>query len=265
MSDDATLPSSAGPKTVNRARRPLIVTAVVLLLLVIVAVALDGVARAVAQTMIQSSVRTSLGLPASAPVEVNVRGTSVLLQLASGSLQEVDVKMSKLSVGGFSGAADLTVRGVPLDQSRPLSSATVALTLGRTEVQKLLTGFAALPVKSVTLSNGAVHLGGEFSLFGLAIPVTVTATAAAVDGQVALTPTSFMVNAATFTPAALTKSFGALGESLTSTQRLCIASSLPAAFHLDTVTISGAAAHLVTSAKSVVLSSHLFSTKGVCP
>jgi hypothetical protein len=249
----------------RKRRTPLIVLAVIVVLVVIAAIVLDGVARSYAQNLIETKVRSALSLPASTPVDVTVGGTSVLLQLASGALEQVDVSVPQLAVGDLSGAADLSVKGVPIDTSKPIDSANVAFTIDQAGVQKLLKSFSGVPVSSATIRNGAVRLTGDVSLFGLKIPITVVEKPSAINGKLGLTPSAFEVNGASFTPATLTKTFGSLGETLSKTQQLCIASALPKAFTLDRVSVVGKSVRLVVSAKSVVLNDQLFSVKGVCP
>lgn len=254
-----------GSQRKRRRRTPLIVLGVVVVLLLAAAVVLDGIARSSAQSLIQTKVRAALALPASTPVDVAVGGTSVLLQLAGGRLERVNVTLPRFAFGGLSGDAELTVRGLPIEPSQPIDSASLTLTTNQAGVQKLLGGFAGLPLPSVTLADGGLKLSGDVDLFGLKIPVSVIETPSAVDGKLVLVPTSFMVNRTAFSRAEVNKTLGSLGESLTKPQRLCIAGALPKAFHLDRVTITGSSARLAISAKSVLLNDRLFAAKGVCP
>jgi hypothetical protein len=255
----------AAPKKKHRGRTAAIVVVIVLAVLVAAVAVLDNVARGYAANLIQTKVRSSLSLPASTPVDVTVEGASVLLQLATGKLQQVDIGVPSLSVGALTGDAELTVHGIPIDQSQPIDSANLTFSTGEAGLQKLLAGFSSIPISTVAITSGAIDLGGSFTVFGVNIPVSIAVTPKAVGGELALTPKSFLLSGAAISPAQLTKTFGGVGADLTQTQKICIASVLPKAFHLDQISVKGKTVHLAVSTKSVVLNDSLFTTKGTCP
>jgi len=238
--------------------------AIVIVVLAAVLVVLDGIARSAAQNLIQTTVRSSLAIPASTPVAVTVGGASVLLQMATGSLERVDVSAPRLALGDLSGQVKLTALGVPVEPGRPAENARVVFALGQVGVQKLLNNLSPLPIKSVAFYSGAVTLGGVVTVFGAAIPIQIVETPSAVDGQLVLTPTSVAVNGKRLSPAALTRSFGSLAAVLAHPQRFCVANVLPKGFRLDRASVSGSSVRLVISAQSVILDEQLFSSKGVC-
>jgi len=257
--------TSPTKKKKHRGRTAAIVIVIVLVVLVAAAVVLDNIARGYAANLIQTKVRSALSLPASTPVDVTVEGTSVLFQLATGKLQKVDISVPHLSVGALTGDAELTVHGIPIDQSQPINGADLAFSTNEAGLQKLLAGFSGVPISTVAIKSGAIDLGGSFAVFGVKIPLSIAVAPKAVGGELALTPTSFTVNGAAISPAQLTKTFGDIGADLTQTQKICVASVLPKAFHLDQISVKGKTVHLAVSTKSVVLDDSLFTTKGVCP
>lgn len=249
----------------HRGRTALIVVAILVVLLVVAAVVLDAVARSYATGLIRHKVRSSLSLPASTPVDVTIEGTSVLLQLATGKLQQVDIAAPNLTVGQLAGDAKLTVRGVPLSAGQPIDSAKLKFSTGDAGLQKLLSGFSGIPVTFVTISQGVMRVGGTVTVFGVPLPIQVGFVPSAVDGELALTPKFVILNGAKITPAALKKTFGNLAEAVTQTQKICVANLLPKAFHLDSVAISGSSVVLAVSAGAVPLQQSTFTTQGTCP
>lgn len=237
---------------------------VFLVIAIIVVVALDNGARWYVGNVIETKARSSLSLADSTPVTVKVGGASVLYQAATGRFERVDVAIDKLGVGDLSGKATLTATGVPLSQSKPVDGARVVFVAGPDELKKLLAGFTSLPVTSVKIASGAVQLGTAVTALGVTVPVAIAFVPSAVDGQLALTPKSLVVNGATITPAGLRATFGALAEPLLATQKVCVAKYLPKQLPLDSVAVKGSSLELAVAGRSVTLSTSLLTTKGVC-
>ena len=241
------------------------VLAVVVVLVVVGVIALDAVARGYAANMIETKVRSSLSLPASTPVIVSVAGTSVLLQLATGRLERVDVAVDKLAIGQLNGDAKLTVTGVPIDAGKPIDTARLAFAIDQSQLQKLLGGLSALPVSSLVIGSGAVQVSTKFTVFGATVPFAIELVPSAVDGQLVLTPKSLTFNGKTLTPTDIGTSFGSLGDTLLATRKICVANLLPKGFVLGSVSVNGATLQLTVTAQSVLLDGALLTTRGVCP
>jgi hypothetical protein len=234
-------------------------------LLAILAIGIDNGGRWYVGRVVEAKARSALSLTDSTRVTVTIGGASVLYQAATGRFERVDVAIDKLGVGDLSGKATLTATGVPVSQSKPIDSARVVFVASPDELKKLLAGFTGLPVNSVKIASGAVQLGTTVAALGVSAPVAIAFAPSAVDGQLALTPKSLVVNGATLTPAALRTTFGALAEPLLATQRVCVAKYLPKQLPLDSVTVKDSSLELAVSGKSVTLTSALMTTKGVCP
>ncbi|MES2093935.1 MAG: DUF2993 domain-containing protein [Actinomycetota bacterium] len=249
---------------VRRRGRGWIGLGVFLVIAIIAVIALDNGARWYVGRVVESTARSSLSLADSTPVTVTIGGSSVLYQAATGRFQRVDVTIDTLGFGDLSGKATLTATGVPLNKSQPVARARVVFAAGPDELKKLLAGLTGLPVTSVAIASGAVQLGTVITALGASIPVAVAFVPSAVDGQLALTPKSLVVNGATVTPAGLRASFGALAEPVLATQKLCVAKYLPKQLPLDSVTVNGSSLELAVSGRSVTVGTALLSTKGVC-
>jgi hypothetical protein len=249
---------------IRRRGRGWIGLGVFLVILILILVALDNGARWYLGNLIKTTARSSLSLADSTPVTVKIGGASVLYQAATGRFERVDVAIDTLGIGDLSGKATLTAIGVPLSRSKPIDSARVVFVASPDEVKKLLVGFTGLPVTSVKIASGTVQLGTTIAALGVSVPVAIDFVPSAVDGQLALTPKSLVVNGATVTPAGLRATFGALAEPLLATQKLCVAKFLPKQLPLDSATVRGSSLQLAVFGRSVRLSTALLTTKGVC-
>jgi len=253
----------------RRRRWPIVVAIVVVVLIALVVVA-DVVARGFAERLIAEKARSALNVSASTPLDVTVGGGPVLLQLAAGALDDVRIDAPSLTIGDLSGDAVLTVRGVPLDQSKPLDTAALRFSTDEKGLGSLISGLSTsqdLPVtiSGVTIAKGSVQLATEVPVFGAKIPAAIAVAPGATAGQVTLTPTSFSISGATFTPADVAKNLGSLGTELAQTRTICVANQLPKGFRLESLRVRGSELVLGVTAKSVVLGSELFHSKGTCP
>ncbi|PTT16784.1 hypothetical protein DBR36_12155 [Microbacterium sp. HMWF026] len=77
------------------------------------------------------------------------------------------------------------------------------------------------------------------TLFGVGIPVGVTATPGAADGDLTLTPSGFRIAGNVIDADTLRGQFGGVADPLVQTQSLCIADRLPAGLTLTSATVQG--------------------------
>ncbi len=236
-----------------------------MVLLVAAGFVLDGVARSYAAGLIQTKVRDALSVPAAQPVDVTVGGGPMLLQLAAGKLDRVDVDAKGLRVGALAGDATLTAEGIPLDQSQPIDTAHLRFTTDQQGLTALLGAFPKVPVKSVTVKGGAVTIGSSVTVFGAELPVGLTFVPSAKNGELVIAPRSVAVNGAEVTAGAVGGLLGSAAADLFSSQSLCVANLLPKNFTLESIAIRGQSVVLGVDARSIALSSAALSTKGTCP
>jgi len=254
----------------RRRRRWPIVLVVVVIVLVALLVVADFVARAYAEKTIADQAHTALDVPASTAIEVRIGAGSVLLQLARAQFDEVRIASSGLVVGTLRGDADLLVRGLRVGDPAGLDTARLTFSTDEKGLSSLISGLSKgqdLPVaiSGVTIAKGSVRLATEVPVFGAKIPAAIAVAPGATDGQVTLTPTSFSISGATFTPADVAKNLGSLGAELAETRTICVANQLPKGFRLDSLRVRGTELVLGVTAKSVVLGSELFHSTGTCP
>lgn len=249
----------------HRGRVAIIVLAIVVVLLVAAAFVLDAVARAYASNLVETKVRDALSVPASDPVEAKIGGGPMLLQLASGRLERIDVDAAHLGVGALEGSATLTATGIPLDQAQPIDAARLRFTTDQAGLSQLLASFPRVPVKSVSVKGDTVTIGSSVTVFGVALPVGITFVPSAKDGQLVIAPRSVTVNGARVTSQGVRGLLGSSAADLFSSQTVCVAGLLPKGFTLRSIAVRDEKVTLVVDARSVVLSSSALSNKGSCP
>jgi hypothetical protein len=258
--------SAVKPRAKRRRSWAFVIVCGVLALLVVGVVVLDNVARGYASDRIATKVRSSLSLPASAPVDVSVGGTSVLWQLLSGKLDRIDVGVAQLALGTLKGSAELTATGVPIEAGKPIDRTAIVFLTDQEALSSLFASTPGLTAGTVKVSQNTIKFSTEVTLFGFTLPVGISFTPSVSKGQLGLTPTSITLNKQSFTAKQLEASaFGGLTDSLFVKHTVCVASILPKGFVLDRVTVSGTKIALAVSAEKVVLDSKLMASRGTCP
>lgn len=249
-------------------RRPLwpwVTLGVLLVLLVGAFFVVDSFARGVARDEIATRVTSALGLPAGTPVDVEVGGGPVLLQLAAGRLDSVDVGIDDATFGRLTGDMDVHAEGVPLDANAPTTLVEVRYAIPEAQVAEFREELAGLPLESITLDEPEIVTATTFTLFGIPVTVGMGLEPSADDaGELVFTPTTIIVEGQEFSADSLRAApgFGPLATLLLQQQPVCVAQELPAALVLDRASVEGdeLVAHL--SAHDAALGS--FTTKGTC-
>ena len=264
--------SAASVRTVDTYRRPrrrglraLIALVVVVLLLVAGVVVAEVLTRQRVQDAVAEKVRTALSLPASAPVDVELGGFSVLQQLAQGRLERVAIATPAVSIGGITGALSGTALGVPTDQNSTVRHLALDFGVREDQLAKLAKNVSGVPVTKISITPPDLAVQASVSVLGAAIPVTVAVTPSVVNGQLAFTPTSASVFGATLSAGDLRQRFGAAARSALETRDFCIATSLPKALAVSTLSVKTHEIVLGLVAADVQLSDQTLAVKGSCP
>ncbi|WP_244632532.1 LmeA family phospholipid-binding protein [Microbacterium sp. Se63.02b] len=173
--------TDAAPRT--RRRWPWVVLIVVVVLALLV-VAAEFIARAVLPGIVRSIVVEQLDLPADQQLDVETEGL-LLPQLIGGSLDTLHLSTDSVTLEGITGAADVTATGVPL-RGGDLGGASGTIRIDQEEFTSLLSG-TDLPIESVEFAAPNATVGGSIDVFGSAVPLSLTLTPGAVDGDLELT------------------------------------------------------------------------------
>ena len=237
----------------------LLIVVVVLALLVVAA---EFVARAVLPGIVRSIVVEQLDLPADQQLDVEAEGI-LLPQLIGGTLDTLHLSTDSVTLEGITGAADVTATGVPL-RGGDLGGASGTIRIDQAQFTSLLAD-TDLPVETVEFDAPNATVGGSFTVFGQSVPLSLTLTPGAVEGDLELTPVAASIGGLDIDLDQVGSALGSLGEGLTQPQRVCIADQLPAGLTLTGLEIVDGAAVIDIDVNGAIVSDTSLQDKGVCP
>ncbi|MEU4016159.1 DUF2993 domain-containing protein [Microbacterium sp. NPDC028030] len=251
--------TDAAPRSRRRWPWVLLIVVVVLALLVVAA---EFIARAVLPGIVRSIVVEQLDLPADQQLDVETEGL-LLPQLIGGSLDTLHLSTDSVTLEGITGAADVTATGVPL-RGGDLGGASGTIRIDQEEFTSLLSG-TDLPIESVEFAAPNATVGGSIDVFGSAVPLSLTLTPGAVDGDLELTPVAASIGGLDIDLDEVGSNLGSLGARLTEPQRVCIADQLPAGLTLTGLEIVDGAAVIDIDVDGAIVTDASLQEKGVCP
>lgn len=262
-------PLDGEPPRISRPKRRWGVTVAIVLIAVVVvlgvvAVIAESLARQQATTLIADQVRSSLQLEADHPVDVTIEGASVLLQAISGRLDVITVEVSDVAFGELVGDLSLTATKTPLDTTQPTEKVQAVFRVVEADVAALAGFLGGAAINDVQLNDREVQFQTSFSFFGVDFAVGIGVTPSVVDGQLAFTPSSVVLGEERLETADLQQQFGALVEPLLATQQFCVAQYLPVDLALTAVQVGDEQLVIVFGADNVALGGPGFSTFGTC-
>ena len=256
------LPRDAAAVPRARRRRWPWVVLVVVVLLAALAVAGEVLARSIVPGAVRTAVIGQLDLPADQQLDVETSGL-LLPQLIAGRLDSLRVSTDSVTLQGITGAVEVTATGVSLSGDE-LGGATGTVRIDETQFAGLLSA-SDLPIESVSLDAPDATVNGSVTVLGMSLPVSLTVTPAVTEGDLELTPGTLAVGGVVLDAAEVRSRLGALGESLTQAQRICIADRLPAGVTLTALTIEGSEAVVDIDVAGEILSDPSLREKGTCP
>ncbi|WP_309709910.1 DUF2993 domain-containing protein [Pseudolysinimonas sp.] len=244
----------------------LIVVGILVLLGLIAFLVADGIAKDYARDYVRARVIEVLQLPEETDVDVDLGGGSIILQALAGRIQSVDVTVPELSFGDLTGAAELHAEGVPLDELEPVDVLRVDFSVDEGDLASIAGSLSGLELESIELDDPDIVVASAFSVFGLPLPVGMSLTPSAAEGQLVFTPLSVTVAESTFTAEQLLNDplFGFLARDLLKQQSVCVAGSLPQALVLTDAAVEGDALVLSITGDGAALGGPELATLGVC-
>lgn len=245
----------------KRARRPWVVLIVVVLLVALV-VAAELIARAMVPSTVRSVVIENLDLPADQQIDVSTPGM-MLPQLITGTLDEVELRSEKVTIGGITGSAHVLATKVPV-RGGELGSAEGEVSIDQKQFAALLAS-ADLPGAEIVLKEPNVTVQGKMPLFGQDVAVGLTVLPGAEQGDLLLTPVSINVAGNEIDVQALGGFLGDVGEQLAGAQRICIADRLPVGILLTGLRIEGSRAVADITADGRITVDESLLLAGTCP
>ncbi|HEX4442682.1 MAG TPA: LmeA family phospholipid-binding protein [Galbitalea sp.] len=255
------------PRRKHRGRRALIALLVVVLVLLVGFFVADYFAKKAATAYVQQQVATALDLSSTAPVAVDLGPGSILVQAATGSIDDVTVTVDPLVIDGLSGTANLTAHGVPLSSTTPVKTLNVNITVPESTIDQAITEVPALkqfkPV--VTIAGSRVAVNGTVYILGFAQKIGVTLIPTVSAGKPGFAIKTAEFDGATISVAQLNHYIPGLSAALQSATSLCIANALPKSFVLTGITLQGKSLVSTFSGDGSELNSASLSQKGSCP
>ena len=259
--------ASASPKR-KRRRWPVvvIVLGVVLALLVAAFVAADGFAKRYAAGQVRDQIVRVLHLEPNTPVAVDLGSGSILLQAASGVIDEVKIHVDTVTFGEITGSAEIRATKVPLDLTKPLDTLGITVTVSEENVKKLACSLSGTALTSIELTKNVIRVGTDLQLLFLSLPVQVDLLPTATASGIGFEPQSIVLGTNTISVADLQASqFSGLAGDLLKTRVVCVASSLPQALTISDVDVVGKNLVIIVTGDGTALGGPDLATNGSCP
>lgn len=254
------IPRDSEAAPARRRRWPWVVL-VLIVILAGLAVAGEFLARAVLPGIVRTAVIEQLDLPTDQQLDVEASGL-LLPQLLIGRLDELRLSTDQVTMGGVTGAVDVTAIGVPL-RGGDLTRANGTVRIDQDQFSGLLAA-SDLPIESVTLEAPNATVSGSIEFFGIPIPITLTIAPGVESGDLLLTPLSLVVGGVTLDADDVAARFGSLGAQFTEPQRLCIADQLPAGLTVTGIAIDGTAVVVDVDVNGAIVSDETLQENGTC-
>ncbi len=228
---------AAAPRPRN-GRRWIAIVIVVVVLVTGAVVAAEFIARSVVTSTVRSLVVKNVGLPDDQNVDVAVAGI-VLPQVVRGRLDDVTITSNDVTLGPITGDVVVDMRGVPVSGGAAAEGGTASVALDEDQLRTLLAQIPGFPSGTVQMAAPDLTFVNELSVFGVGIPVGVSVTPGAANGDLTLTPAGFELGGNSIDAETLRSQFGGVADSILGTRSLCIADRLPAALRLTSATVQG--------------------------
>jgi len=230
------------PETAPRPRRrlwPWLIAAIIVVVLAVVAwFAAEAIARGIVTQVVRDKIITTLRLPADQQIDVDLEG-AVIPQLIGGALSGIRIAADDVELDSFAGDVVVEAHDVPVNGEGPISGGRATVTLDEAQLQRLMSAVEDFPVESLGIEAPDITASVELSLFGAAVPVGLSLTPSAAEGQLVLTPAAIQVAGSDITADELRRQFGILSNAVLRDWPVCIAERLPAGLVLTDVAVSG--------------------------
>jgi hypothetical protein len=255
------------PRKKHRGRRALVILVVIVVVLVAGFFVADYFAKKFAIDYVRTQIASSLGLPSSAPVTVDLGSGSILLQAAVGAIDHVNVGVNPIVLDGLSGSATLVATGVPLNETTPVKTLEVKVFVPTTTITTAISRVPSLeslkPV--VTIAGKHVAVTGTVSVFGFPQSIGATLSPKVTNGAPGYTIDTASFDGATVSASVLDRYLPGLTTLLESGSSLCIANQLPKAFTLTGIAVHGQSLVSTFTGNGVELNGAALAQKGSCP
>lgn len=257
--------TTTGRRPRRRLRAWLIVLVILLVLAVVAVFVGERLVRDYAAGVVRERVATALSIEDPNQVDVAFGDGLLLLQLAGGSINELNLDIDSVDLGALSGSATAVAHNVPIDGASPVGDAVIDFTIPEEKLTSLASTFTAGAVDSIGIAGGVISLETTLDVLAFSVPVSVGFTPSAVDGDIVFTPASIQLNGATVTAEQVRESpFGSVAAPLLEPRPFCVAGELPQALTLDDAAVADDGFVLTITGSDVSLNEADLAVKGTC-
>ena len=229
----------AAPRTRRRGGPAWVIAVVIVLALAVGAwFAGEAIARNIVVDTVRQQIITKLALPADQQIDVQLEG-AVLPQLIGGALTSIRISSEDVRQGEFSADVVVEARDVPIRGDGEMRDARAVVTMDESQLRGLLSAVDDFPVDTVGIAAPDITATTELSLFGAKIPVGLSLTPSAKEGELLLTPASIQVAGSDITADELRRQFGIVSNAVLRDWPVCIAEYLPVGLTLSGVEVEG--------------------------
>ena len=243
-----------------------IIGGLVIVILIVGVVLVETVGRSVATQLVRDKIVASLGLESNDGVAVDLGSGSLIVQALTGGVDVVTVDIDSFEVNGITSSARLVATEVPLNQSKPLETLAIDVTMPGNQIDKLAGSLSGLELDSIELNGSAIRVSTVFELLFIRIPVAVDLLPVAAGDAIAFEPQSVLLGDEEISVADLRENrlFSGLAGSLLDSREFCVASSLPTALVIDEVDVKGTDLVIRLSADGIPLDDAKWAQYGTC-
>ncbi|PRY69588.1 Protein of unknown function (DUF2993) [Glaciihabitans tibetensis] len=254
------------PKRKRKWGRTVVIVLVVLALLLVIGYLLaERWVRGYASDQVKAEVVTALELPSDDGVDVDFGPASMLLQVLSGSINDVELDIEEFTIGELTGSANVVAHDVPLAEGATINDLTIDFAITEENLGALVSTYSAGAVDDVGLDDGMVSITTDVDVLAFTLPVTLGLVPSASGGDLVFTPESVMVNGAELTVDEVADSiFGPVAGPLLEPRSFCVAAQLPESLVLAGVEVTTDAVVLTLDGEGTVLTEEAFAAKGSC-
>ncbi|MDQ1127982.1 DUF2993 domain-containing protein [Microbacterium sp. SORGH_AS_0888] len=226
------------PRRRRRAWPWLVAVGIVLVLAAGAVLGGEWVARDLVTKAVTQQLSARLGVPAGTKVDVDIPG-SLLLQLATGTIDTATITAPDVETDGFSGDVSLTLRDVRVREGFAMSDGSATVRLDAAQLRALLSRVDGFPSDTVGLAAPDVTMSVTPSVLGVSVPLGVGLTPSADAGDLVLTPATLTLGGSAITAGDLRARLGGLADDVLHDWRVCLAERLPRGLVLTGAAVTG--------------------------
>lgn len=176
----------------TRRSRALIVGLVALVVVGVLLIAAELVARSIVADRVDAELRHAFALDAEHPLTSSVDGPLVVLQLAQGRLDRVRAEIPGVEAGSIRADVRVVAEGVALDARQPSERVEATVRIAESDVSRLLGAVGQAVVRDIQLVDSEVVLVTGFDVFGLGFELAAGVVPSIEGGVVSLEPLSLI-------------------------------------------------------------------------